>query len=69
MGKVYLAQQASLGRPVALKLIERQLWNDERGRQRFRREAELAAAIDSTLLLHVARRLATTNRTVQGLMR
>ncbi len=46
MGVVYSARQLSLGREVALKLIDADRWTDERAMLRFRREAELAAAIE-----------------------
>jgi pSer/pThr/pTyr-binding forkhead associated (FHA) protein/tRNA A-37 threonylcarbamoyl transferase component Bud32 len=46
MGVVYRAEELALQRPVALKLILPQHSRDERFRRRFRREAEVAAAID-----------------------
>jgi ketosteroid isomerase-like protein len=46
MGIVYRAVQLSLGRPVALKLIASQHAADPEFRDRFEREARLAAAID-----------------------
>jgi len=46
MGVVYRASDASLDRPVALKLVAPELAADEDFRKRFRREAQLAAAID-----------------------
>jgi DNA-binding beta-propeller fold protein YncE/predicted Ser/Thr protein kinase len=46
MGVVYRATQLGLNRPVALKLIAAELADDERFRQRFKRESELAASID-----------------------
>src|SRR3712207_2776295 len=46
MGRVYRARQVGLGRPVALKVIVPQLAGDVEFRQRFEREAHLAAAID-----------------------
>src|SRR5688500_3443057 len=46
MGTVYRARQASLDRPVALKVLPRDLGAlDRRFRARFRREATLAATI------------------------
>jgi serine/threonine protein kinase len=45
MGTVYLAQQAALGRKVALKVLDPMALH-ERARARFHREAELAAALD-----------------------
>jgi serine/threonine-protein kinase len=46
MGIVYRATQIALGRPVALKLINRELASDVLFRERFKREWLLAAAID-----------------------
>ncbi|MGH2841054.1 MAG: serine/threonine-protein kinase, partial [Solirubrobacteraceae bacterium] len=46
MGTVYLAEQSSLKRPVALKLLSPQLTEDETFRARFRREGEVQAALD-----------------------
>ncbi|MBD0329128.1 MAG: serine/threonine protein kinase, partial [Thermoleophilia bacterium] len=46
MGAVYRATQLSLERPVALKLIARELGDDLLFRERFRREGLLQAAID-----------------------
>ncbi len=46
MGTVYLAEQESLKRPVALKLLSPQLTADETFRARFRREGEVQAALD-----------------------
>jgi serine/threonine-protein kinase len=45
MGSVYLAEDA-VGRRVALKILIPELDQDERFRQRFLREAELAAGLD-----------------------
>jgi DNA-binding beta-propeller fold protein YncE/predicted Ser/Thr protein kinase len=46
MGIVYRAEELSLQRRVALKLILPEHSQDERFRERFRRESRLAAAID-----------------------
>jgi pSer/pThr/pTyr-binding forkhead associated (FHA) protein/tRNA A-37 threonylcarbamoyl transferase component Bud32 len=46
MGVVYRAEELALQRPVALKLIRPEHSGDERFRERFRREAGVAAAID-----------------------
>src|SRR6185503_12192019 len=46
MGVVYLAEQLRLKRRVALKLLAPQLAADERFRERFLRESELAASLD-----------------------
>ncbi len=46
MGVVYRALQLDLGRPVALKVITADLAGDAAFRERFGREARMAAAID-----------------------
>ncbi len=46
MGAVYLAEDSETGRRVALKLLTAELTEDERFRQRFMREAEIAASLD-----------------------
>src|SRR5918997_4272770 len=46
MGVVYRAVQLDLGRPVALKLIAADRAADPGFRERFQREARMAAAID-----------------------
>jgi serine/threonine protein kinase len=53
MGSVYEATQLSLDRRVALKFISDGLGVDERFRERFRREARSAAAIDHPNILPV----------------
>jgi serine/threonine protein kinase len=53
MGEVYEATQLSLERRVALKVIGERLGTDERFRDRFRREARLAASINHPNLLPV----------------
>ncbi|MGW4352459.1 serine/threonine-protein kinase, partial [Nocardia sp. NPDC004582] len=45
MGEVYLAQDRSLPRPVALKLLGQAVSHDPAMRARFRREADLAARL------------------------
>ncbi len=45
MGEVYLVRHPRLPRPEALKLLSRELSSDEQFRQRFVREAELAAQL------------------------
>ena len=45
MGIVYLARQPALDRRVVLKTLRRELADDERLVERFRREAEAAAAV------------------------
>ena len=46
MGVVYLAEQLRLKRRVALKLLAPELAGNERFRERFLRESELAASLD-----------------------
>ncbi|MEV6224351.1 protein kinase [Nocardia fluminea] len=46
MGTVYLARHPRLDRLTALKLLNRDLFADERVRARFEREADLAAGLD-----------------------
>src|SRR5436309_6427571 len=56
MGTVYLAEETSTGRRVALKLLAPELAHDERFRRRFLRETELAASLDHP---HVVQTLAS----------
>jgi non-specific serine/threonine protein kinase len=53
MGVVFKATQLSLERQVALKVISPELASEERFRERFLREARLAASIDHPNLLPV----------------
>lgn len=46
MGTVYVAEDTSTGRQVALKLLAPELARDERFRQRFLRESQLAASLE-----------------------
>ncbi len=46
MGKVYLAEQSSLRRLVALKVFDASLFPDAASIARFRREAEITAALE-----------------------
>ena len=54
MGTVYLAEETTTGRRVALKLLAPELARDERFRRRFLRETELAATLGHA---HVVRTL------------
>jgi serine/threonine-protein kinase len=56
MGEVFRARDEEHGRDVALKLLDEALDRDERFRQRFLRESEIAATIDHP---HVVRTLAS----------
>jgi Protein tyrosine and serine/threonine kinase len=53
MGVVYEAEQVSLGRNVALKLVPPQLLRDAKQRQRFEREARSAAKLHHTNIVPV----------------
>lgn len=53
MGVVYRARQLALDRPVALKLIAPELAREEGFRERFEREAKLAAALEHPHVLPV----------------
>src|SRR5947208_3495951 len=46
MGAVYLAEETTTGRRVAVKLLGPELARDERFRRRFLRETEIAANLD-----------------------
>lgn len=46
MGEVYRAQDTKLGREVAIKVLSAKVTADEERRQRFRQEAQLAAAFN-----------------------
>ncbi len=46
MGAVYRAEEEGLGRKVALKVIAPELAQDERFRERFLRESQIAASLD-----------------------
>jgi len=56
MGAVYLAEEISSGRRVALKLLAPELARDERFRKRFLRESQLAGSLDHP---HVVRTIAS----------
>ncbi|MCG3126188.1 MAG: Serine/threonine-protein kinase PknD [Phycisphaerae bacterium] len=53
MGVVYEAEQESLGRRVAIKVLPRQFFEDAGRRQRFEREARLAAGLHHTNIVPV----------------
>ena len=53
MGIVYEAEQLSLGRHVALKLLPRNMLLDARAKQRFEREAKSAARLHHTNIVPV----------------
>jgi serine/threonine protein kinase len=53
MGEVYLAEDTSLGRTVALKFLSESLESDEIARKRFVREAKAAAALDHPFICRV----------------
>ena len=54
MGEVYLAQDSGpLGREVALKFVSPKMQEDPAARQRFLREAKLAAALDHPYICHI----------------
>lgn len=53
MGKVYLAQQISLSRNVALKVMKDQFNDDPRFRERFLREAQSAARLSHPNIVQI----------------
>ena len=53
MAVVYEAEQVSLGRHVALKVLPRQMLPDGKQRQRFEREARSAARLHHTNIVPV----------------
>jgi hypothetical protein len=53
MSEVYLAEQVSLGRPVALKVLKRDLGAQPTMRDRFRREAQLLSTVAHPAVVRV----------------
>ncbi len=53
MGEVYLAEDTTLNRRVALKLLPEPMREDEMARKRFLREAQSAANLDHPYVCHV----------------
>src|SRR5262249_22073681 len=53
MGVVYEAEQVSLGRHVALKVLPRKMLVDRKARHRFEREAKAAAKLHHTNIVPV----------------
>ena len=53
MGEVYLAEDTSLKRKVALKFLPDYLQQDEVAQKRFLREAQSAAALDHPFICHI----------------
>ena len=53
MGEVYLAEDTSLHRRVALKFLTPGMQRDAEARKRFIREARSAAALDHPYICHI----------------
>jgi tRNA A-37 threonylcarbamoyl transferase component Bud32 len=53
MSTVYLAQQLSLGREVAIKVMRQEVLTDETGRRRFENEARTIARLDHPHIVHI----------------
>ena len=53
MGEVYLAEDRTLDRKVALKFLPEEMRRDETARKRFLREAKSAAALDHAFICHI----------------
>ncbi|NOT90036.1 MAG: protein kinase [Lysobacter sp.] len=53
MSTVYLGQQLSLGREVAIKLMRQEALADEIGRRRFENEARTIARLDHPHIVHI----------------
>ena len=63
MSIVYLAQQLSLGREVAIKVMRPDVVGDETGRRRFENEARTIARLDHPHIVHIHE----VGRTADGL--
>ena len=53
MSEVYLAEQVSLGRKVALKVLRKEVGRTTEARERFRREAQLLSSVDHPAVVRV----------------
>jgi serine/threonine protein kinase len=53
MGEVYLAKDTKLGREVALKILPETLTHDAERIARFRREAQVLAALNHSNIAHI----------------